>query len=434
MNKRVVNYVISILVLLIAVSVVFGMSKRPGGRQGKNRSEKHAEQKIRYYTCGMHPSIKVKPEEYNRGSTQCPICNMDLVPIYEEIREDKEEESKNEILLYTCGMHPSIKVKPEEYNRGSTQCPICHMDLVPVYKETEDREANVVKLTSQDVALAGIATAVVRELPLFKEIRTVGTVAYDPKLRTAEEEYIQALNTYEKILRSGFEGAKERSGQILSAAEIKLELLGLNKEWIDGLRRTRTPHRNLILPDKNMWVYADIYDFESIWPRIGDDAEVVSQVDPSKVFKGKIRAIDPVVNEKTRTLRLKLLVKNHMNLLKPNMYVDVYLKNDRGKELAIPRDAVLDTGVRKVVYVDIGAGKYGLREVRVGPEMTALVDGMKKRYFPVISGVSEGEEVVIKANFLIDSQSQLTGPAAAAYGGALDKEEGSEDMPQGQQH
>jgi uncharacterized Zn finger protein (UPF0148 family) len=344
------------------------------------------------------------------------------------------QETKSEIIYFTCGMHPSIKVSPDEYKKGNTQCPICHMDLVPVYEEkkaaVDTQEVRSVKLTQREILLSGIKTEKVKTLHLFKEIRTVGTVAYDPSLRTAEEEYIQALNTYEKITESKYEDARKRAKEILSAAELKLELLGLTKEWINELRQSRKPHNSLILPAKRMWVYADIYDYESIWPKLNDRVEVASQADPSIIFKGSIKAVDPVINNKTRTTRVKVLVENRNNILKPNMYVDVYLNIDKGKELAIPRDAVLDTGVRKIVYVDVGEGEYILREVKIGPEAMTIINGSKKRYYPVVEGIAQGEKVVIKANFLIDSQSQLTGPAAAAYGGAIDKEgDEKEDVP-----
>jgi hypothetical protein len=334
-------------------------------------------------------------------------------------------------------MHPSVRVSPEEYEKGMTQCPICNMDLVPVYAEKEAavefEETQAVKLTPSEIQLSGIKTTMVTSLHLFKEIRTVGVVAYDPDLRTAEEEYIQALNTYEKIAKSKYEDARKRAKEILNAAETKLEVLGLNRAWINELKNTRRPHKSLILPVEKMLVYADIYDYESIGPQINDRVEVTAQADPSNIFNGRVVAIDPVLNNKTRTMKLKVEVENKDYILKPNMYVDVYLNIDKGRRPAIPRDAVIDTGVRKIVYVDMGGGKYIMREVKVGPEVVAYINGAKQKCYPLVEGISEGEMVVIKANFMIDSQSQLTGPAAAAYGGALDKDK-EEKMPPGHMH
>ena len=91
--------------------------------------------------------------------------------------------------------------------------------------------------------------------------------------------------------------------------------------------------------------------------------------------------------------------------------------------IAIPKDAVLDTGIRKIVWVDKKNGEYEGRIVELGPEATASIVGVGTKFYPVLKGLSEGDNVVTKANFLIDSQSQLTGVAAGAYSGALGVEE-----------
>lgn len=346
--------------------------------------------------------------------------------------ESQETKSEATILYYTCGMHPQTRVSVEEYNKGKTKDPICGMDLIPVYK-TEEVGENVIKLSGREISLAGIETFKAEVLPLFKEIRTVGVVAYDPGLRVAEEEYIQALNTYEKISQSGFKDARERAREILEAAKLKLELLGLTPDWIQELESNRVPHKSLILPQQYMWIYADIYEYEAIWPRIGDKAEIVSEVDPSVVLEGEVKSIEPVIEEKTRVLRLKMVVENINNILKPNMYVDVFLKSDLGEVLSIPKEAVLDTGKRKIAYVDLGEGRYQLREVKVGPFAQGVLRTKKVGFYPILEGIEEGEEVVLKGNYLLDSQSQL-GAAGAVYGGALEVEEGKTKAPGGHRH
>ena len=101
------------------------------------------------------------------------------------------------------------------------------------------------------------------------------------------------------------------------------------------------------------------------------------------------------------------------------------------KVLAIPKNAVLDTGIRKIVWISKGGGEYEGRVVRVGPEAVAEAQGVD-RFYPVLGGLAEGEEVVVKANFLIDSQSQISGVAASAYGGAVGTEE--KKTPAAHQH
>jgi Cu(I)/Ag(I) efflux system membrane fusion protein len=340
---------------------------------------------------------------------------------HETGHEPQAPKSESRILYYIDGKDPSVKVSVEEYKSGKAKDPMYGMDLVPVF-DTKEEEERVVSLTEREVSLAGIKTFKVKELSLFKEIRTVGRVAYDPDLRAAEEEYIQALESYIKISKYDFKEAKQRSKEILEASRLKLEVLGLTDDWVKELQVKRKPHKSLILPDEYMWVYADIYEFESNWPKITDKVEITSQVNSSIIFHGEIRAIEPVVEEKTRTFQLNILTKNEDFILKPNMYVDVVIKSDMGKALSIPKTAVLDTGKRKVAFVDLKDGRYQLRNVRVGPAAVNITDGVKKEFYPLEEGIYKNEYVVVKGNYLLDSQSEL-GAAGAIYGGALEGEE-----------
>jgi hypothetical protein len=98
-------------------------------------------------------------------------------------------------------------------------------------------------------------------------------------------------------------------------------------------------------------------------------------------------------------------------------------KAPEGTVLAIPKSAVLDTGVRKVVYIEKEVGVYIPREIEIGSEAIGVVDGRKQRFYSVLAGLTEGTKVVTHANFLIDSQSQITGQAEAVYSGALERGE-----------
>jgi len=346
--------------------------------------------------------------------------------------EVKTEMSEQKILYYTCGMHPSVNVSPADYAKGIKDCPICHMALTPVYEKAKDTDIGpqTISISPQELSLIGVQTSQVKLLPLFKEIEAAGMVAYDPQLRSAQEEYLQALKTYKQVSNSKFEDARARAKDILGSAKTKLALLGLNDDLIKELEKQNKPDESLILPQDKMWVYAHIYEYESSWPQKGAQVKVKSSAEPSLVFEGEIKSIEPVLKEKTRTLRLKILVENKDMILKPNMYVDVYLTSVLGQALALPKEAVLDTGKRKIVYVDLGKGNFQLREVIVGPLAQGLAKDKKEEFYPLIEGVNEGDLVVTKGNFLIDSQSKL-GAASSAYGGALG-EEGQ--MPAGHQH
>jgi hypothetical protein len=349
---------------------------------------------------------------------------------FNEIRDTNKSGAKrslpegDEIRYYTCGMHPSVKVSPQEYEKGTKDCPICYMALVPVCEKGKASKAGaeVISIDAGELALVGIETEEIRVRSLLKEIEAVGVVAYDPGLRTAQEEYLQALNTYKKVSQSQFADAKVRAKELVEASEIKLKLLGFDSDLIKELKKSGQADQSLILPDDFMWVYAHIYEHEASWPKKGDKVKITSQVDPSLIFAGEVKSIEPIVQENTRTIRLKIIVENKNYLLKPNMYVDVYLKSLMREVLSLPKEALLDTGKRKVVYVDLGRGEFALREVKVGPLAQGIIDGQKIDFYPLAQGLNEGEKVVAKGNFLIDSQSRL-GAASSAYGGALGQEE-----------
>lgn len=339
----------------------------------------------------------------------------------------KESVSPKKIKYWTCAMHPQIKQdKPGN-------CPICNMKLIPVYEEeigpATEEEKGIIKLSPRDITLAGVKSEAVILRHLFKEIRTVGRIAYDPELYKAEEEFIQAVKTKNRLEESQISEIKARTDALIEAARLKLRLQGLSEEQIDELSKQNQPDRSLIISDEvnpYVWVYADIYEYELSWVRIGQPVKVISIGFPGEEFTGKIMAIDPVLNPMTRSVRIRAKIENPKLLLKPQMYVDVfiesYLTDEDGQHklvLAIPKDALLDTGLRKIVYLDLGDSSYLGKEVKIGSEAISYVDGKKQRFYPLVSGLKENDLVVTKANFLIDSQSQLTGVEAAAYGGAL---------------
>jgi len=259
------------------------------------------------------------------------------------------------------------------------------------------KETNIVKLTAEEEKLVEVQTVPAVRRKLVKEIRTVGTVAYDPELYVAQEEFIGAL--------------KLNDEELVETARQRLRILGMSDEQIAKLEAEGEPQASLLLPKDKVWVYANFYESDAEWLRKGQEVKIKALAAPEIDFSGKVVAIEPIVKELTRTLQARIEVDNSKLLLKPNMYVDVYLKAALpGEPLAVPSEAVLDTGVRKLVYVAKGKGIYVGREVKVGPEASG--------YYSVFAGILPGEKVVLKANFLIDSQSKLTGGASALYGSA----------------
>jgi membrane fusion protein, copper/silver efflux system len=127
--------------------------------------------------------------------------------------------------------------------------------------------------------------------------------------------------------------------------------------------------------------------------------EVTANAYPGQVFKGKISSLAPVLNKETRALQVRAIVEDREHKLKPEMFVNASINRDLGEKLAVPESAVLDTGVRKVVYVKKEDNTFEQREIKTGVQAEG--------YYEVLEGVCEGESVVTNGNFLIDSESRM---------------------------
>jgi Cu(I)/Ag(I) efflux system membrane fusion protein len=158
-----------------------------------------------------------------------------------------------------------------------------------------------------------------------------------------------------------------------------------------------------------VWVLADAYETDLGRLKLGMQATLSLQAFPNKQFKGKVIFIDPLLDAKTRTAKVRLAFPNPTGELRPEMYGEVTLRTPARDGLRIPADAVIDSGTRKVVFVALGDGKFQPREVRLGAGDVDWVE--------VLGGVGAGDEVVTRANFLIDSESRLRASLASMGGG-----------------
>jgi len=341
-----------------------------------------------------------------------------------EIHAQNENKARK-ILYYRNPMNPAIT--SPTFMKDSMG-----MDYIPVYADEENadagaKEESTVTIKESQQKLIGVKTEPIVSRALMRMIRTVAKIAYDPELYKTEQELIQAVKLKED-LKSGSQDTIKQAEALVSAAELKLKLLGLSDQQIEELKTKTESDKSLIISDASSpyaWAYITIYEYDLGEVKIGDHVVLKAVAYPGEEFSGQIVALDPVLDANTRSVRARVRIDNPQAKLKPNMYLDAFIHVDLGENLALPKEAVLDTGIRKIVYIDLGKGQFKAQEVEAGPEAVSMVGGEERKYFPVLKGLKENDAVVTSGNFLIDSQSQLTGGMSALWGGSTEiKQEG----------
>jgi len=280
------------------------------------------------------------------------------------------------------------------------------MDYVAVYEQEEN--SNVVgphiTVTPEKQQLIGVAVEPVKVVDLVNTVRASGKVAYDPELATAQAEFIQALNTQDRSKDSPLQDVIDRGKELVDASRNKLKLLGMSDGQLGKLEKDRQADTGLYLPAKgeSVWVYASVYEYEIASIKEGMNAQIEATAYPGEKFFGTVVSLNPVLDAMTRTNQVRIKVANPDSKLKPEMFVNAVIDVDLGKKLAVPASAVLDTGLRKIVYVSRENNVIESREVKLGAKA--------QDYYEVLSGLNEGENVVTSGNFLIDSESKLENP------------------------
>ena len=344
------------------------------------------------------------------------------------------------------------------------------MDLVPVYEEEGEEKdpASVIRIDPVTIQNMGVRLARVERKPLVRDIRAYGTVTYDerkiytvntkfngwieklyvdfvgdkvkkgqplfdiysPELVTAQEEYLMSVQQCGSLCQSPYPSIREGAKRLIEASRTRLRYWDLTEAQIRRIEKTGKiqktvtvyspasgvvtekaafeghyvksgEHQYVIADLSTVWVDVDIYEYELPWVRRGMPAEMELPYIPGRRFDGKVLYVYPFLEEKTRTAKLRLAFANHDYQLKPQMYANVYLKSTIAKHgLVIPQEAVIESGVRKVVFVSLGKGKFQPREVRIGAEVS-------ENEYQVLSGLSKGEQIVVSAQFMLDSESRL---------------------------
>jgi len=369
--------------------------------------------------CAIHkctmkncPMVKanIKPGE----RLICPVCGEVIATVNGKVVEIPREgvassgaiptteiKKERKLLYYRNPMNPEVTSPvPAKDSMG--------MDYVPVYEEVSSAAASLgstVTISPERQQMIGVKTEIVQKRDLTKIVRVSGKIAYDPDLAVTQEEFIQALNVQDNIKDSPLQDVIDRAQSLTDAARNKLKLLGMNDDQISVLEQTRKVENGLYLPGKGegVWAYINVYEYEIGFIKVGDSVDIEAVAYPGEKFIGKVVSINPVLDPATRTNQVRVEVANPDSKLKPEMFVNALIKESLGLKLAVPETAVLDTGLRKIVYLSEENNVLESREVTLGQKAEG--------YYEVINGLKEGDVVVTSGNFLVDSESKLKSPS-----------------------
>jgi Cu(I)/Ag(I) efflux system membrane fusion protein/cobalt-zinc-cadmium efflux system membrane fusion protein len=368
--------------------------------------------KIKYWTSPMDPTyISNEPGKSPMG--------MDLVPVYEEEGEEKEPTS-------------TIRIDPVTMqNMGVRFGRVQRKSLVKDIRTVGNITFDETKIFTVNTKFNGwieklyvnfVGDEVKKGQPLFE--------IYSPELVTVQEEYLLALDQYNRLSNSSYARVREGAERLLKASRTRMRFWDMTEAQLEKIGKTgkiqktltvyspasgvvtkkvafeghyvkEGAHQYEIVDLSSVWVDVDVYEYELPWVRKGMAAEMDLSYIPGKKYKGKVLFIYPYLDTKTRTAKLRLEFANPGYQLKPGMYANILLKRVVAKNsLVIPQEAVIDSGVRQIVFVAVGEGKFQPREVNIGLEVN-------ENEFQVLDGLQEGEEIVLSGQFMLDSESRL---------------------------
>lgn len=366
----------------------------------------------------------------------------------ETVRRDAVQDDTREVLYWVSPMDPNDRRSgPAKDSMG--------MDFVPVYAKPASDPADTVTISSSVEQSLGVRTERAEYRPLWRRIEATGYVGFDQNrlerihLRTAGWIRRLLVEAEGKRVRRGellfefyspellnaqkeFLGAQRRGDERLTeAGRQKLLALGMERSEIGSLAErgealqdiaVRAPADGVVtalnvrtgvyvepavevmsLADlSTVWLEAEIYESQADWVAVGQSAEARLDYMPGEVFAGEVDYVYPVLDPRTRTLRVRLRFDNPGERLKPNMYASVTIYGKTHLDaLAIPRDAVIRATGSDRVVVALGEGRFRVHEIMTGIESGEWVE--------VIAGLEAGDEVVTSAQFLLDSEASLTG-------------------------
>ncbi|NIK93458.1 efflux RND transporter periplasmic adaptor subunit [Mangrovimonas sp. CR14] len=372
------------------------------------------------------------------------------------------ETSSHQNQIWTCSMHPQI-MQPEPGD-----CPICGMDLIPAEAGADGLTADQFRLTPNAMALADIQTSVVGVGKENHSSKLSGKIVENEEANKVQASYFSGR--IEQLYVS-FTGEKVNKGQILAAiysSELyaaqqelitalslkesqpelykavrnKLKLWKLSESQINQIEETGRVKENFpvyanvsgTVTDKlveagdyvkqgqallkianlnSVWAHFDVYENQIEQFKEGQEVKVATNAYPNKEFKGTVDFIDPILNTKTRTVTLRVVLNNKDSVFKPGMFVSAEVEgvnNNSNEVLTVPSSAILWTGERSVVYLKTNPNEpvFEMREVTLGNKQGDS--------FEILNGLSGGDEIVTNGTFTVDAAAQLQGKKSMMNG------------------
>ncbi|MBP7588311.1 MAG: efflux RND transporter periplasmic adaptor subunit [Thermoanaerobaculia bacterium] len=376
------------------------------------------------WTCPMHPTYIA-----DRAGT-CPICNMDLV-------RKAQPASAGASSAVEPGGGASLDSEPEALRRAGVVTEVATVGrLARSVRAAGSVVADERRQVRAQAKISGwVERLDVNSTGLYVHKGAPAMAVYSPALLAAQSDYLLARDAANRFAGSQLAEVRRGGQELLVAARRRLELLDVPESFIVELDRTRTTQRtvDLLVPASgfvsaksvvqgqeitpgmelytvtdlaSVWVEAAFFEAEARWIAIGRPATIHLPYDEGRKLAARVSYVYPTVDAAARTLTARFELPNPGFALRPGMFVDVELEVDLGEGVLIPASAVIDSGLRKTVFVEDASGKLEPREVETGERSGDAIQ--------IVRGVAAGERVATRANFLLDAESRITGAAPRA--------------------